>query len=390
MFDFIPIPFQQNLKTSKNTYQLSEVDIYWLTEATKKQLNGSRIKSSSGLWLYTPDGIGNYKALWTRDYYYMVEYAGDLLDPKEIKLSIEYLINGQRNDGCMPDRVNFDGKAIYSPGGDSSPLADHALDNGPFMALLLCSYANQFEDSEFFLQMKATVKKGLEFVSRDESGLVFNNLINPQCVYGFTDIVKKTGNLLFSSLLFYQSSLEMEKLCRKYSLKSEKCYKVWRQKIEKNINKLYDQESGMFWAANVDCKQIDIWGSAFAVATGITNSEQTNKISKYLIENKDQLFFKGQLRHLSPNDEGWSKTFISCDTGTYQNGAFWATPLAWVIPVIAQKSLTTAKKLLNEIINDFRENGINECINMNYCKVPNYVVSATNVYTIVKSSSPNR
>ena len=95
MFDFIPIPFQQNLKTSENTYQLSAVDIYWLTEATKKQLNGSRIKSSSGLWLYTPDGIGNYKALWTRDYYYMVEYAGDLLDPKEIKLSIEYLINGQ-------------------------------------------------------------------------------------------------------------------------------------------------------------------------------------------------------------------------------------------------------------------------------------------------------
>ena len=44
----------------------------------------------------------------------------------------------------------------------------------------------------------------------------------------------------------------------------------------------------------------------------------------------------------------------------------------------------------NEIINDFRENGINECINMNYCKVPNYVVSATNVYTIVKSGSPNR
>ena len=38
----------------------------------------------------------------------------------------------------------------------------------------------------------------------------------------------------------------------------------------------------------------------------------------------------------------------------------------------------------------FRENGINECINMNYCKVPNYVVSATNVYTIVKSGSPNR
>ena len=155
------------------------------------------------MWLYTPDGIGNYKALWTRDYYYIVEYAGDLLDPKEVRLCIEYLISGQRNDGCIPDRVNFDGKAIYSPGADSNPLADHAPDNGPFMALLLFSYVNQFEDGVFFLQMEATIKKGLQFVSRNKSGLVFNNTVNPQCVYGFTDIVKKRVTFYFHLFCFF-------------------------------------------------------------------------------------------------------------------------------------------------------------------------------------------
>ena len=146
--------YPKDFNFSENTYGPSRADTYWLTQATKDQLNGSRIRSSSGLWLYTPDGIGNYKALWTRDFYYMVEYAGDLMDPEEIKLCIKYLINGQRKDGCMPDRVNSDGQPIYSPGGDLSPLADHALDNGPFTALLLCSYTNRFEDDEFFTKIQ--------------------------------------------------------------------------------------------------------------------------------------------------------------------------------------------------------------------------------------------
>ena len=379
--------YPKDFNFSENTYGLSQADTYWLTQATKDQLNGSKIRSSSGLWLYTPDGIGNYKALWTRDFYYMVEYAGDLMNPEEIKLCIKYLINGQRKDGCMPDRVNSDGQPIYSPGGDLSPLADHALDNGPFTALLLCSYTNRFEDDEFFTKIQTVIKDGLRFVNRDKDGLVFNDPLNPQCNYGFTDIVKKTGNLLFSSLLFFQSSMEMEKLCIKYSIDSGECYRIWRENIKKNISKLYDSESGMFLASTVDCRQIDIWGSAFAISVGVTTPEQTNRIIQYLIDNKEKLFFKGQLKHLSPKDKSWDKTFISCETGTYQNGAFWATPLAWVIPVIARKSLRVAKEILNEVIQDFRRNGINECVNKDYFKVPNYVASATNVYTIIRGEN---
>ena len=346
---------QETAPELKNPYNLSEKDVQWMREATIEQLNGCRVKGTNRIWIHTPDGVGNYKALWTRDFYYMVEYAADLMDSKEIKESIHYLLNGQREDGCMPDRVNIDGKAVYSPGSDHSPMADHALDNGPFMTLLVCSYVKQFKDETLFRDVEAKLRKGLDFISRSESGLVYNDPTNPQCVYGFTDTVKKTGNLLFSSLLYFEACRDMEELCRKYNFGNPDIYKVRSEKIQKSINILMDKKSGMFRAADKDCKQIDIWGSAYAVNVGICNVEQSKRISEYLIRNADQIVLNGQIRHLPESDSGWNNLFQPCAEGSYQNGAYWATPLAWIVPVIAQQNLPLAKKILQNAINDFQE-----------------------------------
>ena len=126
-----------------------------------------------------PDGVGNYKALWTRDSYCMVEYAGDLMGPQDIKASINYLLNGQQDDGCIPDRVNAAGEAVYSPGAPGKPMADHALDNGPFMAMLVCSYVNQYNDHEFFIEVEPKLRLGLDHTRLKESGLVYNDPNNP-------------------------------------------------------------------------------------------------------------------------------------------------------------------------------------------------------------------
>jgi hypothetical protein len=369
---------------SNNPYGLSEDEIEWMKEATLKQLEGCRTKGHDGTWLHTPDGVANYKALWTRDSYYMVEYAGDLMDPKEIKASINYLLAGQREDGCIPDRVNAEGRAIYSPGAPNKPMADHALDNGPFIAMLVCSYVNQHEDADFFRSVEPKLKLGLDHVSVKESGLVYNNPKHPQCVYGFTDIVKKTGNLLFSSLLYYKANLEMFQLCQKYKCGNENIYRRRYEYVRQSINKLWDESSGMFLAADQDCRQVDIWGSAYAIEVGITSEEQSKRITDYLIKNYDVLVRHGQIRHLAGSDSAWDQLFKTCEEGTYQNGAFWATPLAWVIPAIAKNDIELAKKMLETVIHDFQENGINECINKDYVKVPNFVVSATNVYALTR------
>ena len=369
---------------SGNPFGLSAEKVQWMKEATLKQLEGCRVKGAGGTWIHTPDGVGNYKALWTRDYCYMVEYAGDLMDPNEIKASIYYLLNGQREDGCIPDRVNVAGQPVYSPGPPGKPMADNALDNGPFMAMLVCSYVNQYQDDELFQEVELKLRRGLDHTTVKESGLVYNNPINPQCVYGFTDIVKKTGNLLFSSLLYYRANLEMYQLCKKYECGNPAIYKRRYEYIRQSINKLWDEDNGMFWAADIDCKQVDIWGSAYAVEVGITNDEQTRRIALYLVEQYDETVLNGQIRHLTRSEGAWNNLFKPCEEGTYQNGAYWATPLAWMIPVYARFKPNLAKEMLENVITDFQENGINECINDGYVKVPNYVVSATNVYALTR------
>ena len=50
-----------------------------LRHMTEKQLAGCMRKTESGTSILTPDGMGNYDALWARDFAYMAEYAGDLI-----------------------------------------------------------------------------------------------------------------------------------------------------------------------------------------------------------------------------------------------------------------------------------------------------------------------
>ena len=128
----------------------------------------------------------------------------------------------------------------------------------------------------------------------------------------------------------------------------------------------------------------DIWGSAFAIDVGITSAKQTAKITDYLISNYDQIVQRGQVRHLRASESHWEQLFHSCEEGTYQNGAFWSTPLAWIIPVYAKRNPMLAQKMLLAVIEDFQTKGINECVNGEYLKVPNFVVSATNVYSLTR------
>jgi hypothetical protein len=39
---------------------------------------------------------------------------------------------------------------------------------------------------------------------------------------------------------------------------------------------------------------------------------------------------------------------------------------------------------MHAVIHDFQENGINECVNGDYLKVPNFVVSAASVYSLTR------
>ncbi|MBK1879862.1 hypothetical protein [Pelagicoccus mobilis] len=358
----------------------------WLKAETQRQLEGCRVESSSGVWLHTPDGIAHYHALWTRDNYYFYKYAGDLMKPIEVKRSIQYILDGQREDGCIPDRVNADGTPIYSPGGDNNPLADHAKDNGPFVALLAVEYTKRTGDFDYFKGIAPQLKRGLDFIERAPNGLVYNPPENPQCVYGFTDIVAKTGHVLFTSLIYYQACVEMAELGEQvgYSERHELLRRA--ELIRNSISSLWNDEAGMFNAADRDCQQVDIWGSFYAITVGLATEAQTDRILDYFLGNRAELVQRGQVRHLAPGD-AWQRFFAqvpkpATEPGKYQNGAYWATPLAWIVPIIDRVDPQLASSLVADTVRDFRAEGVAECVNGDYRKVPDYVPSITNLYAV--------
>ena len=363
--------------------RIAPEDVAWLREATKRQLRGCRVRGAGGVWLHTPDGVGSYRALWTRDFAYMVAYAGDLLDPAEIKASIFYLLDGQRRDGCIPDRVTVAGKAVDSPGGEKNPLADHALDNGAFMAKLVCSYLDLTDDLALLRQVEPALRRGLDHTRRAANGLVYNAPDAPQCPYGFTDTVGKTGHLLFCSVLYFDACVRMERWCRRAGCGDPAEYARRARLIRENLAVVWDEGSGMFRAADRDCNQIDVWGSALAVQTGCTTDEQADRIAAYLVAHYPRITQHGQVRHL-PAGETWQRMLLAIEPNRYQNGAFWGTPVAWVAPTIARRDLDLAVRMVHEVIADYRTRGITECVHGDYHNVREYVVSATNVYGLVR------
>lgn len=339
-------------------------------------------KAFDGTVLFTPDGVGNYDALWTRDFGYMVEYCGDLMDADEIRGCIEYTIARQRSDGWMPDRSELGGDAEYAAGAKGSPVGLANLDNTPFLVFAVYFYFRKIckaSASSLFLKWMDALSRGLDGIPLGENGLVWNDEKDPHSPYGFTDTVCKTGNLFMESILYWRACRMMAQMCEDFGIAS--CgmrYSNRAEGIEKEISCLFDKDSGSFMAADGFCRQIDVWGMLYGLAVGFPfGTEIRESMERWLQKNRSRYLYKGQVCQL-PDGCPWEKLLIDVPAGEYQNGAYWATASGWAMKFFRRVDSEFAEKMLDELIEDFENDGICECINEGYRKLPQFVVSATN------------
>jgi len=362
-----------SLKIPKNLFS-------WLETEAKRQLEGCKKIAFDRTVIYTPDGKGHYNALWTRDFSYMVENAADMMPLDEIENAIRYLLRGQRSDGAMPDRVQIDGLPVYCPGEVSNPLGDPpnpASDNPQFMVKLVRDYVDLSGKISFFEEFESQLARGLDYVTLGNDGLVYIDPNKPHSPYGFTDCIAKTGSLLFSSLLYWEACREMAELYMKIGRGSDSAKYLERsERIEENTDALWCDEAGLYYAASIDCRQLDIWGNAYLIYIGFP-CEHREEIINFLTENVHRYLWRGQVRHLLKG-QYWERLLTSVPAETYQNGAYWGTASGWIIYAVAQQDSNLASQIFIDLVDDYRFNGTCECINIGYRKLPDYVVSATN------------
>lgn len=354
----------------------------WLTATARELAEGCRVRADAGTWLYTPDGKGNYRALWTRDFAYLVENAGDLVPVRDVEDCLRTLIRAVREDGAAPDRVQPDGTAVYVAGPADHPLGEPNIDNAQFLVLAVNAHLHRLTDEKairLFREWAPALRRAMDYLPRSPAGLVWNDPRHPHSPYGFTDCVGKTGELFFESLLYWQAARRLESLCRQFSdaetLAAE--FGTRAQSIERQLDRLWDNEAGLYLAASQDCRQVDIWGNAFAVWIDFPLGDRRARLLAALRDLRESYLWHGQVRHLVKG-EYWQRLLTPVPRERYQNGAYWATASGWVMYALAQTDRELAVQVWRDLIADFQGNGVCECVNESYRQLPSYVVSAAN------------
>jgi len=349
-------------------------DIRWLESRARFTVNVCRRTASDGTAVWSPDGSDHYQNFWVRDFAYMVEGFPDGFDAGEVRRAFEYLIARQRPDGVMPDRVDIrTGEGIYTVYGPRPPM-----DNPQFMVKLAWEHFRMTGEPSLFVTYRDRLIRGMRTLRRSpNSALLYVPPRTPHSTYGSLDIVHLSGEVLFCSLLYYEAAQYLSQLHEKIGMYPEA--RQWSREargIAQDLPRLWNDHIGLFNAASVDCKQPEIWGSAFAVYLGITTPEQTRRISEFLVTNYHGMSKRGQVRHL-PAGAHWEKLFYPEPPGQYQNGAFWAAPVGWVAYALAKTSPPHALRLFHDMVEDFRRNDVYECINDDYANYRHYGESPT-------------
>ena len=103
--------------------------------------------------------------------------------------------------------------------------------------------------------------------------------------------------------------------------------------------------------------QADVWATSLAINLGVLTGQSRLKAAQYLRDAyvKGELSQKGNIRHVVQSDDfsatsAWEKSVVPINT--YQNGAYWGTPVGWVCHAIAYVDLPSAQKLAKEFIQE--------------------------------------
>lgn len=351
--------------------------VAWLEAEAHRIIRASAVPMDDGTLAFPPQvGIG-YKAFWLRDYVYALEGSIGSFSDAELAAACRIFLRAVRADGAAVDCVKYDGQPIYKPGYGTmgrEPVAD-----GPtFTVSLVWHTHRRLRDRALLDEALPILLRTMEWLPRNPSnGLV--HIANPgdRCPYGFTDSIPKSGDQLFDSLLAVQAARQLAGLLTEGGQDAPAAR--WRQESERIagsiLTRLWQDQPGLFVATSGNCNVPDIWGSAFAVWLGVADGQQARRIAAYFRSHHGELVEHGQVRHL-PGFLGWDGKRAEKNGGTYQSGAFWATPVGWFVNALDLADPALADRTVVDMVRHFQQFGACEWIDGERRKLPGYTASA--------------
>ncbi len=377
LFCALGLSFTICLGADQNSKVLLGESVDWLRKESHRLIRASMRSMKDGTKAFPPQvGIG-YQAFWLRDYEYTLEGDIDAYSTEELLASCRLFISSLRADGAGVDCVKYDGNPIYQPGYGSmgkNPVAD----GSQFTVGVAWHTYRKTKDAALLHEILDPLIKTMRAVPRNPKTKLVHIVPGKEwdrCPYGFTDTTRKQGDVLFCSLLFVQGCRQLSDLLNEGGRKNEA--QEWIQEgelVERSIRDIFwDPKVGLFRAATVQCREHDIWGSAFAVYLGVADVAQSTAIANYFKAHYAEIVQHGQIRHL-PGGVYWER---GCAKNSYQNGAYWATPTGWFVYALDLVDPALADKTVVDMVRHFQKYGACEWIFGEKRKLPNYLASAS-------------
>jgi hypothetical protein len=350
--------------------------VSWLEKESHRIIRASKREMKDGTSAFPPQVGIHYEAFWLRDYEYTLEGSVASYSDKELVDACHLFVRSMNSDGAGVDCVKFVGTPIYKPGYGSmgkNPVAD----GSQFTVGVAWHTYRKTKNTKLLGEILDPLVKTMGAVPRNpETGLVH---IYPaqdwdRCPYGFTDTVRKQGDVLFCSLLYVQACRQLSDLllAGRRESESDKWKKEATRVAEGVRRTFWDTDVGLFRAATVKCREHDIWGSAFAVFLGVADAAQSRTIARYFQTHYGQIVQYGQIRHL-PGGVYWEQ---ARGRDQYQNGAYWATPVGWFVYTLDLSDPRLADRTILDMVSHFKKHGACEWIIGEKRNLPHYLASA--------------
>ena len=435
LFPFLILILVNTLIQGQKKDLLQTEDLAFLKKMVKDVMDSSRIypnqiisdnfgPNQTGGILIRPGGRNSYPAFWIRDYAMSIQSG--FVTQEEQKHMLLLTAKTQSDEfkftkwgsfipkGAVADHIRIDdGKPIYFPGtysyenqgdkkwGMQPPFCDQF-----FFIQMAFDYVTSFSA---FHTLNENIN-GIRLLDRLElayqmpptdsiTGLIEVNNENRGVDFGFRDAIYITGKLCFASLLKYQASLQLALLFLEMGDKKKALmYKNEATKIKKSIIKTFKNKDGMLFASTETSAQADVWATSLAIHFDVLRGNNRLKAAKHLLQGyiSGELSQNGNIRHILKSDDfnknlSWEKSLVPKDT--YQNGAYWGTPVGWVCKAIAYVDQVAAQKLASEYIQDLRKGDFRkggdfgapwECFNGNAKQNPVYLTSVAVPFIIFK------
>ncbi len=359
--------------------------------AAHEVLLGCRSTAFDGVSpIFAPDASGNYEGTYWRDFCYLLEGLGGEIPVEDVERAVRYLLEplaegqtllhkSRRADGTLVYNWQDPVPTADSPSAETSWL--FSADNPMFAVKVVDQYLRLGGKLSLFREYAGRLERVLDGVTLSENHLVKDD-VGPY-VYGFYDSVSLTGEECFASVLFFDAAVRLSGMLEA-SGESAKA-KSWMDRAGKTrdgLKHLRTGEQGMLLSDTGTNRQVDVWGSAFAVYVGAVRGEQASLISDWLAGNYDSCVRWGHVRHI-PRPHYWKGPFTDIvypavqPRGHYQNGGYWSVPAPWVAHAIALADRSLAGRMICDLERALIEYRMPECINEDgSTKLPGYAASA--------------